>query len=426
MSSSPPESPTMDSEYLKHGQSKPSFLQVSGTVSQWSSLPKDLLITIEEEYLDLYTDKIRFRCVCSSWRSRLSKMPNHKNSRLPWLLIPHNHGITCGFMDPLEKRVHKLELPESGEKVFKGSAYGWVVIAEKSSSIYLVNPLTKARIKLPPRSKFPDVRKYHANKHGKEYLLWSLSLISVPGEYYSVDSTGVRNDLLQKVVLSSSPTCSNFVAVAIYGELGSLAYYKRGDKKWSVLHDKAPPYKDAIFHDGQLYALKGNGQLMVCDIGSYPKPIVTEVAPEPSRTPFGDLHLVESSSGIMMVQQCFKRGYIYEPSELYIRKTTSFNIFRLDTNRRNWYQVQSLGDDMLFLGLNSSISISSHDYPDTYKGNCIYFTDVNYNFDLEGTGRGFDEGVFCLDDNKIEPLPAYVGDSHEVWPAPIWVTPNPY
>jgi len=156
MSSSPPESPTMDPEYLKHGQSKPSFLQVSGTASQWSSLPKDLLITIEEEYLDLYTDKIRFRCVCSSWRSRLSKMPNHKNSRLPWLLIPHNHGITCGFMEPLEKRVHKLELPQSGEKVFKGSAYGWVVIAEKSSSIYLVNPLTKARIKLPPRSKFPD------------------------------------------------------------------------------------------------------------------------------------------------------------------------------------------------------------------------------------------------------------------------------
>ncbi|KAK7841878.1 f-box protein [Quercus suber] len=341
MSSSPPESPTMDPEYLKHGQSKPSFLQVSGTVSQWSSLPKDLLITIEEEYLDLYIDKIRFRCVCSSWRSRLSKMPNHKNSRLPWLLIPHNHGITCGFMEPLEKKVQKLELPESGEKVFKGSAYGWVVIAEKSSSIYLVNPLTRARIKLPPRSKFPDVRKYHANKHGKEYLL-----------------------------------C--------------------------------------------------NGQLMVCDIGSYPKPIVTEVAPEPSRTPFGDLHLVESSSGIMMVQQCFKRGYIYEPRELYIRKTTSFNIFRLDTNCRNWYQVQSLGDDVLFLGLNSSLAISSHDYPDTYKGNCIYFTDVNDNFDLEGTGRGFDEGVFCLDDNKIEPLPAYVGDSHEVWPAPIWVTPNPY
>ena len=100
-------------------------------------------------------------------------------------------------------------------------------------------------------------------------------------------------------------------------------------------------------------------------------------------------------------------------------------IFELDTSGRNWYQVQSLSDDVLFLGLNSSLAISSHDYL-VYKRNCIYFTDVNYNFGLKSAGRPFDEGVFCLDEKKIEPLPTYSSDLNEVWPAPIWVMPNPY
>uniref|UniRef100_A0A2N9F2Y1 KIB1-4 beta-propeller domain-containing protein n=1 Tax=Fagus sylvatica TaxID=28930 RepID=A0A2N9F2Y1_FAGSY len=361
--------------------------------SQWSLLPMDLLNTIEE-HVELYVDKVRLRCVCSSWHSDLSKMPNHKLCQLPWLLIPYKDNVigtsissSCGFLDPLEKKVHKLELPEIGEKVFKGSAYGWVVVANKNDTIYLVNPLTRARVKLPPRSKFPDVRKYRADKHESEYLLWSLTALSTPGDSYLMDTTHVRNYLLTKIVLSSSPSNgSDFVAVAIYGEIGSLAYCKRGDKKWSIISDKRPPYKDVIFYEGQLYALKG------------------------------------SSSGLMMVQRWFESSYIYEPSKIFVHKTTTFKIFKLDISGRNWYRVKSLGDDVMFLGLNSSMAFSSRDFP-VYKGNSIYFTDVNYNFDLEGTRIGFDEGIFSLDDGKIEPLPTNYGD---VWPTPIWVMPNPY
>ena len=377
--------------------------------SQWSLLPTDLLNTIEA-HLELYVDKVRLRCVCSSWRSSLSEMPNHKACQLPWLLLPYKDNVigtsnssSCGFLDPLEKKVHKLELPEIGEKVFKGSAYGWVVVANKNDTIYLVNPLTRAKVKLPPYSKFPDVRKYRADKHENEYLIWSLSPISTPGDSYLTDSTQVRNYRLKRVVLSSSPSNgSDFVAVAIYSEMGSLAYCKRRDKKWSIIDGTRPPYSDVIFHQGQLYALKCNGQLMVCDIGSYPKPIVTELAPMPYTRAMDDLCLVGTSSGLMKVERRKKAGYIYEPRELFIRNTISFNIFKLDTSGRNWYQVKSLGDDVLFLGLNSSLTFSSRDFP-LYKGNSIYFTDVNYNFNLEGTRRGFDEGVFSLDEGKIEP-----------------------
>ena len=65
--------------------------------------------------------------------------------------------------------------------MFKGSAYGWVVVAEKSGAIFLLNPLTRNKIKLPPRSKFPDVRKYRADKVGYEYLIWIYSAVLAPG-----------------------------------------------------------------------------------------------------------------------------------------------------------------------------------------------------------------------------------------------------
>lgn len=394
-------------------------------MNQWSLLPMELLNLIEES-LDLYHDKVRLRCICSSWRSCLLKMPNHNQHQLPWLLLPHSVGTSCAFFDSLEKKVHKVELPEAGEKVFKGSAYGWVVVAEKSGAIFLLNPLTRNKIKLPSRSKFPDVRKYRADKVGNEYLIWIYSAVLAPGRYQSHDATHVLNFLLRKVILSSSPTSMDFVAVALYGEYGHLAYCKRGDKKWSLIDNKFPTCDDIIFHEGQLYALKCNGQLMVCDIDSCLKPIVTEVAPAYTRIPGGDKFLVGSSSGLMMIRRCIHVDRCsISNEEIYSSKTLSFMIFKLDTSGRNWYQVQSLGDDVLFLGLNSSLAISSHDYP-VYKRNCIYFTDVNYNFGLKGTGRPFDEGVFCLDEKKIEPLPTYSSDLNEVWPAPIWVTPNPY
>jgi hypothetical protein len=58
---------------------------------------------------------------------------------------------------------------------------------------------------------------------------------------------------------------------------------------------------------------------MVCDIGSYPKPIVTELAPRPYTRAMDDLCLVGTSSGLMMVERRTKAGYIYEPTELFTR-----------------------------------------------------------------------------------------------------------
>lgn len=71
----------------------------------------------------------------------------------------------------------KLICKRSEENCSKGSSYGWVVTIEDTRSdsptdMYLIHQLRKARIILPPRNKFPDVKRYRANKVGKEYVVF--------------------------------------------------------------------------------------------------------------------------------------------------------------------------------------------------------------------------------------------------------------
>ncbi|KAF5442736.1 hypothetical protein F2P56_035361 [Juglans regia] len=422
--------PQKNKEILREGR--------SSTDIMWSSLPTDLVDSIEES-LVLYIDKVRLRCVCSSWRSHLPKLSNHSVVG-PWLLLPDNLGSkTCGFWNPLEKNVYKLDLPEAGDQIaFKGSDHGWVVIHDKKDAIYALNPLTRARVWLPPRSKFPDIREYNAHNQDNEYQLWE----GIPDgdgcynfkEYYSLGATHVRNSLLQKVVFSSSPTCSDFVAVAIFGEYAKLAYCKRGDNKWSLLDEDIPLMEDLLFHGGKLYGVQHLGRLVVFDnimnagSNSCPKPKFKDIVP--TRLLLDNLYLCWSSStGLMLVRRDMKYDDVDEYDEhgdqIITLETVGFEIFKLDTIAQTWCEVKSLGDDVLFLGLNSTISFSSLDFP-SYKRNCIYFTDTQLNFQIKGTGRDLDVGAFSLDEEKFEHFRAYVGDSKSVWPSPIWVVPSPF
>ncbi|KAG6650931.1 hypothetical protein CIPAW_06G077200 [Carya illinoinensis] len=416
-------------------KSGPVELPSPGTDIMWSSLPTDLVDSIEES-LVLYIDKVRLRCVCSSWRSHLPKLSNHSVG--PWLLLPDNLGSkTCGFWNPLEKNVYKLDLPEAGDQIlFKGSDHGWVVIHDNKDVIYALNPLTGARVWLPPRSKFPDIREYDAHNQDNEYQIWEGILAGYNfTEYYSLGASHVRNGLLQKVVFSSSPACSDFVAVAIFGEFAKLAYCKWGDDKWSFLDEDVFLMEDLLFHGGQLYGVQHQGRLVVLDnimnVGSNscPKPKFKEIVPKPTRMLLDKLYLYWSSSGLIMVRRDIEYdgvdGYDEYGDQIITIETVGFEIFKLDTIAQTWCEVKSIGDDVLFLGSNSTISFSALDFP-SYKRNCIYFSDTQLNFKIKGTGRDLDVGAFSLDEEKFEHFGAYVGDSKSVWPYPIWVVPNPF
>ncbi|KAG6650934.1 F-box protein SKIP23-like [Carya illinoinensis] len=144
---------------------------------------------------------------------------------------------------------------------------------------------------------------------------------------------------------------------------------------------------------------------------------------------FDKLYLYWSSSGLMMVRRDLNYDDVDEYDEygdqIITIETVGFKIFKLDTIVETWCEVKSLGDDVLFLGSNSTISFSALDFP-SYKKNCIYFSNTQLNFKIKGTGRDLDVGAFSLDEEKFEHFGAYVGDSKSVWPYPIWVVPNPF
>lgn len=129
-----------------------------------------------------------------------------------------------------------------------------------------------------------------------------------------------------------------------------------------------------------------------------------------------------------MVDRIFCLDNSDDPRE----RTCGFKVYKLDVSRKSWVEVRDLGGDSLFLGKNSSSSISSGDFPG-YKGNRIYFTDDNPHVfgqafnPAESRGIKFDMGIYNLDDGLIESLhvPGYKDDAkNSYWPPPIWVLPK--
>lgn len=351
------------------------------------------------------------------------------------VVAAHNNGQrSVGLFNPVEKNVYELDFPEAHGKLFKGSSRGWVVTIEDVPSsnpadMYLINPLTKAKIQLPPRSTFPDVKEYHAHKVGQEYVMFHTD----GSNKIFVESAGYINNLIEKVVLSSDPSCDDFVAVAIYGGITRLAYCKCNDKKWTPLSikcftkdpiDELPAFEDVIFHKGKLYALSCWGRLVVYeDISVNPNvtELVAAVKP-PHYMLTTHKYLVESTDGELLV---VARGIDVDDGKgpFSIIRTCGFVVYKLDLNNSNWVEVKSIGDNVLFVGCNSSMSISSLDFLG-YQGNCIYFTDGLPSF--AGNERGqenSDIGVFRLEDGTFNSLPGFKCESRFIWPLPIWLMP---
>ena len=74
--------------------------------------------------------------------------------------------------------------------------------------------------------------------------------------------------------------------------------------------------------------------------------------------------------------------------------TPKFEVFKLYLKNLVWNELNSLGDNALFMGHNQTILISTKDY-DEFKPYCIFFVD-DYRDYFEKTIRCHDVGVFNL------------------------------
>lgn len=111
------------------------------------------------------------------------------------------------------------------------------------------------------------------------------------------------------------------------------------------------------------------------------------------------------------------------PTQTYKLETLDFKVYKLDLSSSSWVEVENIGEDVLFLGLNLSMSISSCHFPG-YKGNCIYYTDGPMSFGgRRHKQANSDIGVFKLDKGIVEKLPGFKCDPKFLWLPPVWLMP---
>ncbi|PIA63441.1 hypothetical protein AQUCO_00201052v1 [Aquilegia coerulea] len=190
-------------------------------------------------------------------------------------------------------------------------------------------------------------------------------------------------------------------------------------------------FHDLLFYKGMLYGLTRANILVSFEFVDSSKPLgyrALNMLPMNTHTPEEDTvytnYLVESFGELLMVYRC--RNIINDGIRV-THSTKKLLVFKLDqsSDLLKWVQVQSLGDQMLFLGQNSSVSVSATGIPG-FKGSCIYFTDDNWLYFWLGYGSQpscSDNGVFYLNDGRIESI-FTPDDSHPMKSLPVSVTPR--
>ncbi|GLU19706.1 hypothetical protein SLE2022_359400 [Rubroshorea leprosula] len=392
----------------------------------WEELPCDLINAICQR-LETYVDHIRLGAVCASWYSAVPKRPTHLFKQIPWLMLPfddktqtHCLSFYHSFYSILDDKVYHLDLSETRgkEKWIRGSSHGWLVIAE-SPALYLFNPLTKVQIALPPIYTFPDIRWYSSYNTGGEYAVINCQR----GETFYWSQARLQETYIHKLVLSSSPL-DDYLALAIYGEFRQLAFCRRNDKKWTAAKMGFCCLQDVIFYENKIYVVDDHAMVLVSGMSSLPNFTLIPVQHNRTMWMISLFYLVGSSKGLMLVA----RHYETDNDELEVPRpdvcsyqTTGFRVYLLESNQ--WSQIANLGGELIFIGYNASVLISSIDSPRP-KGNCIYYTDTQAELWEDDYG-GFDNGIFDLEEERIKGFEELHLHSQLVCPPPIWVMPDP-
>ncbi|PIA63466.1 hypothetical protein AQUCO_00201069v1 [Aquilegia coerulea] len=351
------------------------------------------------------------------------------------------------FYSMSEAKIYNLKLPDLAVASFCcGTSQGFLIIANWMNN-FIFNPFSQTRIDIP-KQYVPPEHEYDVGSYVRFYLKKAIIL-----------PTTDINTVSQCVVVSG-----------LSSDLGVIEMCKSQDPEWAIFgvdkeesldgkeevilldsssdddeeEDKqiriVDPIKkddewlfsDILFYKGMLYGLtRANGLVKFELTHDLKQPLahtVLNVHPmsRPTDARFKGVfsYLVESCGELLMVYR-YGNPLFYETKSLHV--TEKFSVYKLDqsTEPFQWIQLQSLGDQMLFVGRSSSMSFSATGIPG-FNGNCIYFTDDVWPYFFNGDVvryRNSDNGVFYLDDEHIESF-FKTDDTYSFNLAPVWVTPN--
>ncbi|CAN6200687.1 unnamed protein product [Urochloa humidicola] len=419
-------------------------------------LPADVLMKI---FATLEVpDLVRAGSVCSSWLHAyncLRKLGACIQPQTPSLIYTSKSSgaSAAGFYSLLENKPYTFTLPDPPirSRYLIGSAYGWIVTADMRSELHLVNPITGDQIALPSVTTIEQVKPIYDN-NGAIHM-YRYSRYTGPKGYLEPPSVfrldKLRDYIFYKAFLSSDPFTGNYIVVLIHHPYWQISFARGGDNHWTWLPHHAC-YTDCAFKDELLYALLVDGEIHAYDLNDpsvKPRVVMEGLkdCPPPkmyiSQAPCGDLLQIwkvpeYSEQEVEDVSEpdldppdddeYFSVSEDGSESELdtvpYRQYTTVFKVYRVDLTAKKLVEISSLGDNVLFLGLNQSLCLCAKEYPQL-KGNHIYFTDDNEYMVFGSKNKCRKMGVFNLDNKISEKIISPRIWSN--WPAPVWIVPNP-
>ncbi|KAK2391821.1 hypothetical protein QL285_065243 [Trifolium repens] len=439
-------------------------------MADWSKLPKELLQLISEK-LNCEFHELRFRSVCSSWRSSssssipknhllnlpsdipnpiepttsnfsLSLSPNTPFSRSlcsSWRSsssIPKTHllSLPSKLPYPSESNNNTPTYPISKRTIFlinpppnqQQTLNPWLIKIGLDSRGFttLWNPLSRdnqlrLRFQLPHQFDFSELSLF---KLGHEFVIGDFS------SGYSRESRSTYNSIfMKKVVAYNTLHCSVLLTIHISGK---LAIFRNDAEQWMVMPEMPPnPYTDVCVFNGRPIAVDRTGLTGV--VGpDFSLDLVAEAVFGGGRKLLvesdGELLLVDKyshrigqfrhqeQSGAGQSDLCTFTKRVYKVG---VERAVRFDVFRLDENDKKWVKLTNLGDRVLFLGKDCAFSAKASDLC-MENGNCVIFRDDDYGGHIHSTGLGIN--VFCLDNQQISPLSALPRCSNLFWPPPQW------
>ncbi|CAL4966726.1 unnamed protein product [Urochloa decumbens] len=420
-------------------------------------LPADVLMKI---FATLEVpDLVRAGSVCSSWLHAyncLRKFGACIQPQTPSLIYTSKSSgaSAAGFYSLLENKPYTFTLPDPPirSRYLIGSAYGWIVTADERSELHLVNPITGDQIALPSVTTIEQVKPIYDNNgaihmYGYSRYTGAEGYLDPPS-VFRLDK--LRDYIFYKAFLSSDPFTGNYIVVLIHHPYWQISFARGRDDHWTWLPYHAC-YTDCAFKDELLYATLVDGEIHAYDINDpsvKPRVVMEGLKDCPplykmyiAQAPCGDLLQIwkvpeDSEQEVEDVSEpdldppdddeYFSVSEDGSEPELetvpYRRYTTAFKVYRVDLTAKKLVEISSLGDNVLFLGLNQSLCLCAKEYPQL-KGNHIYFTDDNEYMVFGSKNKCREMGVFNLDNKMSEKIVSPRIWSN--WPPPVWIVPNP-
>jgi hypothetical protein len=404
----------------------------------WSSLPWDptALILGKLELPDLLASA----AACRSWRAAYKADPRIDAGpffRGPCLVFhsgaPASEVTLRSLTDGAGGGVHRVTLPDPpfATRYVMGSSHGWLATADEKSDLLLVNPVTRAQVRLPPictlrhvtcsfrrgilrryRVRRVDLGESVRRRHVRKYPIFE-----------NLKPDEGRLSFYEKIAWSSDPTSGNCIVMIMQSFQRIISFARVGDARWNLLHANRScrSYHDFFYNgeDGLFYGIRGNGEVHTIDFnGLFPVANVVFRATVPP--PAEDAKYIVRAPWGEILQISWDDEYVWDPDV----NTSSIVVYKMDFVEQRIIEARNLQGYALFMGFNSSFFFLPNEDCTMIKQNHVYHAadliDNDYRNNIYAPRRMIEINLEDGRINDVWPSP----NTWSNWPPPVWLMPS--